>query len=179
MKTLKLILLAIAFGAAIYYTEAKAQTQFDYLGGLGISSNVTGCFYIDLNTNNTNLGINDVVLVHGSGEIYFDDVIGDSMRAPFKSMKYTSSKRIWADCDEATNNFTEGRIYIIRDLQSVTPGSHVLPFKYNDLYNYLVLRVTTDSVYVRGWVFNITHENWECYNLEAQKQIQQPIKKEE
>lgn len=177
MKTLKLILLVAAFGAAIYYTEAKAQTQFDYLGGLGISANVTGCFYIDLNTYGTNTGVNDVVITYGNGEIYFDDVVGDSMKAP--GITTFLRKNFWQDCNISTNAFNLGHVYIKTSSQSLSIGSHVLPFKYNNLYNYLVLRVTTDSVYVRGWVFNIAPENWECYNLEAQKQIQQPIKKEE
>lgn len=179
MKTFKLLLLVAAFGAAIYYTEARAQTQFDYFGGIGISANSTGCLYIDVDTYISPLGINDVVLVHGNGEIYFDDVIGDSMRAPARSMKYTNNKKLWADCNVSTNNFSEERVYILRDLQNVTPGSHVLPFKYKDFYNYLVLRVTTDSVIVRGWVFHIVPEDWECYDLEAQRSIEQPIKKDE
>ena len=160
MKTLKLLSVVVLL--SISFLQTTAQTQFDYLGGLGMSANGTGCFFIDLNTGNTNLGINDVKFVHTGGEIYFDAVAGDSLRLPYRTTRL--GYKLWQDCG-TTNAFTENRVYVIKGIQNIGVGSHVLPFKYNNLYNYIVLRVTPDSVYIRGWVFNIPENLYECYQL--------------
>jgi|GEM_PF-5358576 len=162
--------------ALLLSTLSFSQTQFDYLGGLGMSANGTGCFFIDLNTGNTGLGINDVKFIHEGGEIYFCAVAGDSMRLPAKAGKAWYPNKLWLECDILNNQFTENKAHIITTgVQRLSNGSHVLPFKYNDLYNYIVLRVSGDSVYIRGWQFNIPEEVYECFSLaDAKKLYNQP-----
>ncbi len=145
---------------------SKAQTQFDYMGGIEVWANMTGCFYIDLNTGNTNTGENDIKFVHGNGEIYFDAVAGDSLRLPTLVPPALVGRKLWADCNVYQNNFNLNRVYILSANRNLSIGSHVLPFKYNDLYNYIVINVEDNMhISIRGWVFNIPQELYECYIL--------------
>lgn len=157
MKKLFFLAFLLAF-------SANSQTQFDYLGGLELNPNSTGCFYIDLNTGNTNTGENDVKFVHGNGEIYFDAVYGDSliMPAPQRSL---NGKRIWNECNKSTNVYLYSKAYILTDFNRLSEGSHVLPFKWGNLYNYIVLKVENGRFFIRGWVFNIPEPLFECYQL--------------
>lgn len=162
MKKLLLILTVLL---SIY---CSSQTQFDYLGGLPVDANSTGCFYIDLNTGNTGLGINDVKFVHGSGEIYFDAVAGDSLRLPPIPNRNINGKKLWQECSDS-NYFTVNKVYVISSTNSISYGNHVLPFKYNNLYNYIVVNVDHGGIMkIRGWVFNIPEELFECYLLTDQ-----------
>ena len=150
------------------------QTQFDFIGGLPVSANTTGCFYIDLNTFGENTGVNDVKFVHGNGEIYFDAVAGDSLRLPAKfQYVFNGMKFEWADCDVSANLFNKNRVYLMHGQNSIPLGTHVLPFKYNNLYNYIVLNVEDGAIKIMGWVFNIPHEEFDCYNIAINNQIEQ------
>jgi hypothetical protein len=160
MKTMIMVL-------ALFLTAltVNAQTQFDYLGGMPINSNITGCFYIDLNTGNTNVGINDVKFVHGNGEIYFEGIYADSAKMTGTTPTIRLGKSMWNDCNPPTNVFDKSRVYVMTTLSRLSEGSHVLPFKYNDLCNYIVLRVEGSMIYIRGWKFNIDPQLYECYRL--------------
>lgn len=144
---------------------SNAQLQFDYLGGMPVNSNVNGCFYIDLNTDNTNTGENDVKFVHGNGEIYFEGIYADSARMPATSPRAINGKFMWQDCSETNSVYNKSRVYVISDVQSLSQGSHVLYFTYRSMYNYIVLRVDGSMIHIRGWRFNLQPEIFECFEL--------------
>lgn len=145
---------------------STAQLQFDYLGGMPVNANVDGCFYIDLNTDNTNTGENDVKFVHGNGEIYFEGIYADSARMPATSPRAVNGKFMWADCHETENVYNRSRVYIISDVYHLPIGSHVLYFRYRGMYNFIVVRVDdSENISIRGWRFNMQPDIFECFEL--------------
>lgn len=142
---------------------SNCQTQFDYIGGIPIDANSTGCFYIDLNTGNTGLGDNDVKIVHGGGEIYFDALYSDSVLIP--SVLVIDSVPFWEDCFDF-NYFQYERAWIVKGLDNIGLGNHVLPFEHSGLRHYLVVNlVSPDSLIIRGWVFNMYKDDFMCFDL--------------
>lgn len=142
---------------------SNGQTQFDYLGGMPVNANITGCFYIDLNTGNTGLGLNDVKLVHGNGEIYFDALYADSILTP--SVLVIDSIPFWEDCFDF-NYYQYQRVWIVKGSDNIGLGNHVLPFEYSGLRHYLVVNlITPDSLVIRGWAFNLDKDDFTCFDL--------------
>lgn len=138
---------------------SNAQTQFDYLGAMPVNANITGCFFMDLNTFNTNTGENDVKLAHGNGSIYFASIYSDSAFMP------SNNDGFWLDCS-GEMSFNSERAYIIKDGITLTKGSHVLPFTHSNKIHYLVIEVISNElILIRGWVFNIDPDEFECYEL--------------
>lgn len=155
MKTIITLLLATTLAIT-----ASAQTQFDYLGGLPIYSNVEGCFFIDLNTDSSGVGENDLKIVHTDSTIYFESV--DSELAYMPSYESESKKDLWSDCSTG-QSYNSNRAYIINKTETIGLGTHILPFTHSGYHHYIVINVVSiTEIRIRGWVFNITSDNFDC-----------------
>lgn len=145
-------------------TFSISQTQWDYLGGLPVNmkSEVDACLLLDFEQN----GSNEIKIVHGENAgCYFTSNTDIHIYAP------TDDKGFWSDCNNSNlTGWTSDTAWIQKNGVRLSEGSHVLPFLYEDKYGFLVLKLTSgsDTLKVRGYMFLIDPNEFECYNLAQQ-----------
>lgn len=145
-------------------TFVSSQTQWDYLGGYPIEMNsaIDACVYFDFESN----GSNEIKIVHG---INAGCYITTNTDIPvYMPTHVVQGVNFWSDCNiQDTSKWHSDTAYIHKNGIQLDYGSHVLPFKYENKFGYFVLKLdpASDTLKVRGYVFQINPENFECYEL--------------
>ncbi len=149
----------------LIYLSGFSQLQWDYLGGFPVEmdSQIDACIYLDFEQN----GSNEVKIVHGiNGGCYFTTDTDIPIYAPTHNIN--SKTEFWSDCDISdTSCWVSDTAYIRKNGEQLSVGSHVLPFKYGDKFGYFVLKLDagSDTLKIRGYVFQIDPKDFECYQL--------------
>lgn len=151
---------------ALTVFSSYSQLQWDYLGGIPIEMNspIASCFYFNFDSDL--LGSNEIKIVHGENS-------GCYMTSTSNIPVYMPANRVngvdmWSDCNDGNFfNWNSDTAYISKGNVRLAKGNHVLPFKYNEKIGYFVIKITegSDSLKVRGYLFNIQMRNFECYEL--------------
>lgn len=166
--------------AMLLTTASFSQTQFDYLpdGGMPIVMNsaVEACFFFNFDGDPT--GTNELKIVHGlNAGCYLASATGIPIYAPTQNV---NGVKFWSDCEGSfSRRWNSDTAWIQKNGTALTPGSHVLPFTYDNKFGFFVLKLSagSDTLIVRGHQFNILPEYFECYNLESTAGIEEHTNK--